>query len=372
MKVAVLGDDRPSYVRPLAEGLFRMLKACGADPILHYDGMAHLGLQRSLDRSSLRSFAGSTLRIIPGRRAFEEFLERVGDVDLIVVVLHVPASFAKGPFPNIEALRERLPGVPIVNYDMQFLPTLNSWARFLLRGEKTALAPGAARIFDKGSFGLDRYDWYLMVSVDRELRLPPGPLPYSRIGLDLDDGSLYPAQQGKFSVLVDFVREVPKWLAYRKVQLEALRLAGVDYVVLEGRYSMDEIRAIYRRTSMYFLAFTESFGLPVCELQACGSKVYMPDPYWASSHWISEKVYGPREPMYSSNFVVYENDPERLAECIREEARTFDPAKVRDTFERVQPELLHGDRAALLEFLERVDDGTIHSRLHKSHAGVGA
>lgn len=207
--------------------------------------------------------------------------------------------------------------------------------------------------------------------MDRELRLPPGPLPYSLIGLDLDDGSLYPDQQGKFSALVEFAQDRPDYLAYREVQLEALRRAGADYVVLDGSYSMDEIRAIYRRSSMYFLSSVESVGLPICELQACGSRIFMPDIYWASSHWISESVYGPREPMLSSNLVVYENDPEVLAEHIRVEARTFDPASVRATFERVQPQLLHGDRAALAQFLERVEDGTIHARLHKSRAGVG-
>jgi glycosyltransferase involved in cell wall biosynthesis len=242
MKVAILAGDRPSYVRPLAEGLFRMLEACGAEPVIHYEELTHLGLWQSVDTTSLRSIAGSTLRLIPSRRAFNEFLERVSDADLIIVVLHVPASFAKTVYPNIETLRERMPNVPIVNYDMVFLPT--------------------------------------------------------------------------------------------------------------------------------FLAFTESFGLPICELQACGCRIYMPDPHWASSHWISENGYGPREPKYSSNFVVYENDAELLAERIREEARTFDPAAVRATFERVQPQLLHGDRAALSDFLARVEDGTIHSRLHKSHVGV--
>ena len=71
-------------------------------------------------------------------RAFAEFAERVGDVDLIIVVLNVPASFAKGPYPGIESLRKHWPNVPIVNYDVHFLPTLDSWARFLLRGEKGA------------------------------------------------------------------------------------------------------------------------------------------------------------------------------------------------------------------------------------------
>jgi hypothetical protein len=371
MKVAIIADDRPSFIRPTAEGLARMLKACGADAVLHYDGLAHLALRTSVDSHSIRSVAGSTLRLIPSRRAFGEFAERVGDVDLIVVVLNVPASFAKGPYPGIEALRKRWPNVPIVNYDVHFLPTMDSWARFLLRGEMNALTEESSRIFERGCFGLERYDWYLMASVERELRLPVEPLPYSHIGLDLDDGSLYPDQKGKFLVLVDFIRQGAENLAYRKVQLEALELAGVDYLVLEGRYTREEIRAIYRRTSMYFLAFCESFGLPICELQACGARVYMPDPYWASSHWLSDDQYGPRQPKYSSNFVVYENDPGLLAERIREEARTFDPPSVRATFERVQPQLLHGDRAALLDFLKRVEDGTIHSRLHRLHFGIG-
>jgi len=371
MKVAILADDRPSFVRPLAEGLFRMLKDCGAEPVIHYDGLAHLGLRRYIDLHSLRSVAGSLLKLIPSRRAFDEFAQRVGDVDLIVVVLNVPASFAKGACPCVEVLRELWPQVPVVNYDLHFLPTLNSWARFLLHGQKHALRRESARIFDRGSFGLERYDWYLMASVERELRLPPGPLPYSLIGLDLNDGSLYPDQQGKFSVLLDFRQEGAENLAYREVQLEALRRSGVDYFVLEGRYEIDEIRAIYRRTSMFFMAVCESFGLPICELQACGSRIYMPDPFWASSHWISENVYGPREPKFSSNFVVYENDPKVLADRINAEARSFDPAKVRATFERVQPQLLNGNRAALSDFLGRVDDRTIHSQLHKSHVGAG-
>ena len=371
MKVAILANDRPSFIRPMAEGLARMLNSCGAEPVMHYDGLDSLALRRSIDPSSPRSIAGSALRLIQSRRAFEEFFARLGEPDLIVAVNNVPGSFAKGAFPNVELLRERLPDVPIVNYDLHFLPTLNSWARFLLRGEKTELSSDALRIFKRGSFGLERYDWYLMASVDRELRLPPGPLPYSLIGLDLDDGTLYPEQRGKFSVLVDFVQDRPDYLASRAVQLEALRLAGVDHVILDGRYTVGEIRAVYRRSSIFLLAACESFGLPICELQACGSRIYMPDIFWASAHWTSERVYGPRHPALSSNFVVYDENAEALAERLHAEQQAFNPAQVRETFENVQPELLHGDRKAVRDFLERVADGTIHSRLHRSHVGLG-
>lgn len=106
MKVAILANDRPSFIRPMAEGLSRMLNACGAESVLHYDGLDHLGLRLSIDPHSLRSIAGSTLRLIPSRRAFEQFFERVGDADLIVVVNNVPGSFAKRAFPNVEVLRD--------------------------------------------------------------------------------------------------------------------------------------------------------------------------------------------------------------------------------------------------------------------------
>ena len=39
----------------------------------------------------------------------------------------------------------------------------------------------------------------------------------------------------------------------------------------------------------------------------------MPDPYWVSSHWLSDNDYGPGQPKFSSNLVVYENYPDVLA-----------------------------------------------------------
>ena len=57
--------------------------------------------------------------------------------------------------------------------------------------------------------------------------------------------------------------------------------------------------------------------MPMCELQACGSLVFTPDPYWPASHWLGDDYYLKREPSLSLNFVVYENDAGKLAERIR-------------------------------------------------------
>jgi glycosyltransferase involved in cell wall biosynthesis len=191
------------------------------------------------------------------------------------------------------------------------------------------------------------------------------------IGLDLDDGSLYPEQQGHFRALVDFPQNRLQFPRFRAVQLEAIRLAGVDHVALEGRYTTEEIRAIYRKSAIYFLASPESFGLPICELQACGSLVFAPDPNWPASHWLGDDYYAKREPRLSPNFVVYKNDPEILAELISETAATFDPTRVRQTFLEYQPRFFRGDREELQSFLSRVESGEIHSRLHEEHRDIG-
>ncbi|MEO8578030.1 MAG: hypothetical protein ABI556_15075 [Gemmatimonadales bacterium] len=371
MRVDILANDRASFIRPMAEGLQRMLVDCGAEPRLHYDGLSNLMMRQKPDFSSARSLAGSTLRLSQSRRAFEEFVEQLRGTELIVVVANVPGSFSPGLMPNVELLRARFPDVPIVNYDLHYLPTLDSWGRFLLKGERTQLSATDLAVFSKGQFGLERYDWYLMASVGTEIPLPQGPHPYSLIGLDLDDGTLYPDQRGQFRALIDFEQNRFHYPEYRKLQLEALQLSGVDYDVLERPYSMEEIRAIYRRTSIYFLASAEGFGLPICELQACGSLVFAGDPYWPASHWLGDDYYAKREPKLSPNFVVYEKDAGRLAERIRQAAADSDPHAVRAAFEKYQPQLLHGDRESVRDFLDRVSAGDVHPRLHREHAAVG-
>ena len=173
----------------------------------------------------------------------------------------------------------------------------------------------------------------------REIRLVPDggrghrgalasrPHPYSLIGLDLDDGTLFP-DQGEISGAGGLRAESRGLPEIPKGQLDALKLAGVEYTVLEGTYTRAEIREIYRRTSIYFLASAESFGLPICELQACGAKIFLPDAYWAASHWLGEDLYTEREPQLSPNFVIYEDDADKLARRIDEVVLPTIPRKL--------------------------------------------
>ncbi|MEO5589115.1 MAG: hypothetical protein ABIS03_05975 [Gemmatimonadaceae bacterium] len=371
MKVHILANDRASFIKPMAEGLSRMLAGLGATPVVHLDGLSRLMLRQRLDTSSLRSLGGSLLRLREAHVKLDELTDQLRDADVLVVVANVPMSFSPSLLPNIEVLRQRLPELPIVNYDLHYLPTMDSWARFLLRGEKTKFGREYLAVFDRGKFGLERYDWYLMASVATELSLPPGPHPYSMIGLDLDDGSLFPDQRGRFRVVVDFPQSRGDFPSFRAIQLEALDRAGVDVTVLNRPYSIEEVRSVYRQSSIFLMASAEAFGLPICELQACGSLIFLPDPLWASAHWLGNDFYAVREPVLSSNFVIYDNIAESLAARIAVAASEMNPAAVRATLEQVQPQFLRGDREALAKFLDKVQSGAIHSRLHSEHSAIG-
>ncbi|HUQ19564.1 MAG TPA: hypothetical protein VM099_08115 [Gemmatimonadaceae bacterium] len=371
MRIAVLANDKNSFVKPLAEGFARMAKSLGARPEIFYDGLAMLSLPLGMSWSSPRAVAGQALRMRRHKKTFNEFVERIRNFDLIVVVAHVPSSLTKGSYQNIEALRGLLPDCPIVNYDLVYLPTVAKWSGAMLRGENTGLSEAEQQTMRPGTFGMDRYDWYLVVSPLSEIPMPESPQPCSVIGVNLDDGVLYPDQGEEFRVLVDFEQTRSDYLSFRKIQLEAVERSGVAYEILNKPMTRDEIRGIYRKTGVFLMAHRESFGLPICELQACGSLILTPRAEWAGAHWMKNDLRVAGAGRHSSNFVVYENDAEALARKLQEARSRFNPQRVREEFLKQQPQLYYGDNKALGEFFSMIDEGRIDSRAHQLHTAIG-
>ena len=242
----------------------------------------------------------------------------------------------------------------------------------MLRGVKnTGLVEDDLRNFHRGSFRMSRYDWYLVASVVSEIPLPHGPQPLSLVGVNIDDGSLFPEQNGELRALIDFAQSRMNYPSFRKAQIAALERTGIPYRILEGEFSRAEIREIYRHTAMFFLAHRESFGLPICELQACGALIVTPRPEWAGAHWIKEDLARPGPGYLSPNFLVYDDDIGKLTEQLEMVRSTFDPAKNLRTFKEFHPHLFSGDPEALAGFLSRVEDGTITGETHLQHEMIG-
>ena len=369
MKVAILANSSPGHIKPMAEGLHRMLSRIGVDSTVLFDGLDELGQLTDAfgpyirangtdTRSVVRRIVAYAVRDAPRTR---RFIERLRPFTVVVVVQTVPQAF-RTAFFNDRMVRALLPDTPIVLYDVFYLPTRGPWGRWLKEGKPDRGIPVG------GNWGLERYDWYLCASVVSEVPMPRGPQPVSIIGLDLDDGTLYPEQNNEFVALLDF--EHPPDMLERAVQIEACEETRTKYAVLNGNYSISAIRRIYRRTSAYFVAMRESFGLPICELQLCGSYVVTPYSNWCPSHWRKPDVYAEGAGELSPNFIVYQNDKNCLVRELQRLKANHDPGAVIANFRRYHPQFAAGNEEQLEDFVRKVRDGAITSQSHREYAGI--
>lgn len=367
MKIAILCNRENSYIKLMGEGLQRMLAEIGVEVEVFYDGLAALEqlpqpfsqyIRQPSNGLATKKILKYAIKEMP---RFYSFLKKLRAFDAVVVVKSVPQAFMKSFFHDA-TLRYYLPGVPIILYDLYYLPTRGLWGKWLKEGNR------GMHIGESQNWGLERYDWYLCASVVSECPMPKGPHPYSIIGLNLSDGSLSPDPKKEFQALVDFENTGDE--QERALQILALEETHTKYVALKGRYSISEIRKIYRESSIYFLAMRESFGLPICELQASGSYVFTPYPEWAPSHWLKQDVMQPGPGELPENFVVYDNDKDLLIQEIKRVKAMYDPKVVVNNFHRNHRHLFYGDSEELKRFIQMVERGQIHSKSHEQYAGI--
>lgn len=329
-------------------GLQRMLSKCGIDSDVMTDGWDRIRCAPPTTVGSCRDLMTlKPLRTVWNEKRKARFLESLVAYDAIVVVSHLPAAYMRY-FLDDFAVRDALGSKPLILYDLVYLPTRGGWGEALRHGNPSLGVP------DGGHFGIERYDWHFCVSVVSETAFPKEPQPCTLIGLDINDGSLFP-HQTEFRALIDFER--PEFADERRVQLEAIERAGIPFTQLRGNYSSPDIRAIYRKSAVYFIAFRESFGLPICEIQACGGLVATPYKNWVPSHWIKEDLHQAGEGHLGANFLVYENDVDRLTEMLIREKETWNAEIVRENFIREYPQYFRGDTTSLASAIRDIVAG---------------
>jgi len=369
VRIAILANNKNSYVRPMAEGLQRMLTAIGVEGQIFYDGLEQLRNLPPLLKTYVRNAAhGSTPKnilkyFIKEVPSFYPFIRRLQAFDVVVVVNSLVEAYLKDFFRD-ETLRWFLPHTPIVLYDVFYLPTRGPWRKWLKEGN---LKMG---VLKPGNWGLERYDWYLCASVVSETPMPRGLQPYSLIGLNLADVSLRQEPKKEFIALIDF--EIPDHMHEREIQILACEKTKTKYIALKGGYSIYQIREIYRKCGIYFLAHRESFGVPICELQACGAYVFTPYAKWCPSHWLKSDLSQEGPGDLSPNFIVYDNDKDTLVREIQRIKASYDPQQVVDTFRQYHHQLYYGDKFELKKFVHMVEKGEIHSKSHKEYASFKA
>lgn len=310
MKFIIFADKSYTYIKPLSTGLHRTLQNMGHESEIWYDGLYwlfDLNLVKVLFGDIYRLYLNAKegkkdryiYRFFNLLRFYNKRRKRLlKECDCIIVVQNCPSAFY--PIKRLDYLRDKYQK-PIVNYDFHYLPNQGWWSRI---------------VKVEGHRGLEQYDWYLPVDLITEFAVPREiPRIYNCIGMNVNDNNLFP-EQTEFIVLLDFPR--PGHEEQRNREKRLLMEIGVKYIELNGRYTTDEIRTIYRRTSIYLVSTRESFGLPIVELQLCGAKVMAPYEEWVPAHYLDKSPYTSGKGKLGSNFIIYNNDKDFISLVLRE------------------------------------------------------
>lgn len=338
LEIGILTTFKNGSSKVLAETLSPFLKANGHNASVFYNvsALTRLFSAKETDTNPLIWLALKAKHFFTDRKLFKN----LRDKEAIIVCDFIPYAFYKHSY-NIARLKKKLPGKPVLFYAVQYLenaPTLMK------------------RLNDEGHASIDRYDWHLTVSDITEVRNIQRS-PWSRIGLNLQSTGLKPVIKEKFLAVVDFKQ--PGYERYRQEQIEVLEELQVPYIALEKKYTLDEIREIYKLASIYFIQSFEAYGMPIAENLACGAFVFTAENSWPMSWRLNEEVeiHGLGE--LPECFVVY-HDKDGLRKRIKDIREGYDPEKtplwVFNEFVKNYPQYYYGDEEGLNQALKWIQD----------------
>ena len=356
MRIIILSDDTPTYLKPMALSLSRMFTRLGIDSEICYDGTRILNIRNNyktidLIKNFARRFVNFfiktkyTKHIHPTLHEFNSLCENIKNFDAVFVCAHMPYNLSNNFYQGIDLLRKKIK-IPIIDYELCFLWATKSW--------------WYKKVSDQGVFsGFGRFDHYVLISQMSDLPIKEkSHWPLTVIGGDFRDKELFPEQKD-FRALIDFDKKTK--FKERTIQIKVLEELKIPYTILSGTYTHTELYRIFRKHSIYFLSMPENFGLPIVELQNCGCKVFIPKKYWASAHYINKDPYKKGDGDLNNNFVVYDNDPKILKEKIIDLKKKFSPKKIIDEFANKNQNFYSGNLLNLKKVLDEIKNNKINS-----------
>jgi hypothetical protein len=364
LKILILSNNENSYVKPLSDGLAKAISSLGYACEVVENG--HLLLNKHNSGAFFKKYLSNFVKKIASKLLKKYFKieqnewitaqkrllfkEKVKNADLIILTAHIPNNFLLSHFSMIEDIRNEY-AVPIVNYDLVYLPTRSFW-------KEKIKAANTSKIL------MDRYDWYLAVSYVSEEGLKGDYQPFHHIGLDVTHPDLRVSPK-EFVAIIDFPQK--GFEAERNLQLEVLRELNIPFIKLESPLSKSDLFAVYRKGALFFLSFRESFGLPIVENQLCGNKIVTPYKHWVPSHQLKNDYSEDGEGSLNNNFLVYNNDKETLKKLLLLEQKNYNPTQVYEDFKKDYPHYFSINAAALNNFLHKIEEKSIHADTHVKH-----
>ena len=255
--------------------------------------------------------------------------------DAVVISDCIPNGFWKRLY-NVEKLK-KITRKPVLFYEVFYLGNAPTQIERLQKNKDPLM---------------ERYDAHFFVSNVTEIKTAT-PSNAFCIGLMAKTWNLKPLPKKELVALVDFAQ--PGYEKYREVQITQLEKAGIRYISLEKRYSLNEIRDIYRDASIYFMQSFEAFGLPILECLCTGAQIFTPHSAWPMSWRLDEEPQVHGEGTLPGCFTVYENE-EGLAHQLEKFKKNYHwsetPQKIFDCFIEHYPTFYYGDKKVISDFVD--------------------
>jgi hypothetical protein len=330
LKIAILTKSNNSSPKVLAESLKLQLNSfeIEADIFFELDVLNRLVTYRN----SKLSFHFWLKRKLSNWKRDVIFLRQLKKYDAVIISECIPNAFYKS-FYNIEQLKKVLLK-PVFVYEVYALENAPTQVMALKKSNDTLQ---------------DRYDGHLYISPITEIRNKNIENSFC-IGLLANSWNLKPVPKKELMALVDFAQ--PEFEEYRSVQIAALKKAAIPFIVLEKRYTLEEIRLLYSQVSIYFMQSYEAFGLPILECLCAGATIFTPHSSWPMSWRLDEMPAIHGEGILPNCFSVYDT-AENLLEKLQSFKNDFNnvetPKKVFHNFLETYPSFYNGNNNAILD-----------------------
>lgn len=363
MNVAVLGETRDGFIKPMAFGLIKMLQQLGIRATYYEKGLAVLdyshqtnlknhvvnGIKKSINCVRPRSYQ---LQDRVTQTEIKHFYSSLHNYDLLIVVSPVPTAFDRNRLKAIEKIRTKH-RFPIVLYQNYYLPTRGEWL------EKLRL---------RGDFTLERYDWYLAATISNKNQINKTLHPVTEIGHHLENQELHHKEKNEYRVLLDYPQT--GFDTYRQIQISALKQTNTPFTSLEKHHSISEIRQLYRSHCGLFLSSKESFGLPIVENQLCGNHIFTPHKNWCPGHLLENSSHHKNTNTLGDNFIVYDNCLKKLKSALMAARENYQPNSIVKRFHQQYPKF-NGESINELEtFFKQIKIQEINGLSHTKHQSI--
>jgi hypothetical protein len=272
----------------------------------------------------------------------KKILNELKEYDAIVISETIPNNYWKGYYglPQLKKITNK---------------KLGCLAVFFLDA-----SPNFVNILkENGDYLQNIYDFHLAYSKVSYIKTETSPKKFE-VGLNLKRIGLKPHKKEGFYVLVDFKYEGNEH--YYSEQIKVLNELNIPYKRLEGKYTFEEIRKLYKGAAVFLMQHYESFGLPIAECLSYCTKVFTADSSWPAAFRLDENPGYYEKGRLADCFDVYD-DSKALGEKLLSFKNDYDlektPFLIFDEFKKYYEKFYVGNNSEVERFVNNLNQAKI-------------